>query len=103
MLVTTLERPEGVKVKRLVGLVHASVTGYINPAADLASFISAFRGKEDPLSYYFATWRRDVIEKLKEAAKRGGANAVLGLRIETVGIGMGRFLITAYGTAAEVE
>ncbi|ALL00433.1 hypothetical protein Pyrde_0383 [Pyrodictium delaneyi] len=87
VLLLSIEQPVGYQVKELKGLIYASRPISLTVA-----------GLEAELDV--------ILEKLRHDAKKMGANAVLGLRIETrrvVGVGGEWVLLLAYGTAAVIE
>jgi len=86
VLLLSVEQPVGYQVKELKGLIYASRPISLTVA-----------GLEAELDV--------ILEKLRHDAKKVGANAVLGLRIETrrvVGVGGEWVLLLAYGTAAVI-
>ena len=47
--------------------------------------------------------RREVLDELERKARMMGANAVIGIDFETTEMLEGFIMITAYGTAVEIE
>ncbi len=87
MIISTLERLDGYRVKKVLGVVYASRAVGVTTAA-LDAEIEA------------------VIAKLERVAREKGANAVLGLRLDArrvAGVGGEWVLLIAYGTAVELE
>ncbi len=103
ILITPLERPEGTRVKSYLGLVRATIVDTIPPHHDILTLLSSARRRRSPISRFISSLHHEAIRKLEENARKLGANAVLGVRIETVYLGWNRVLVYAYGTAAEVE
>ncbi|HID41350.1 MAG TPA: heavy metal-binding domain-containing protein [Pyrodictium sp.] len=87
VLLLSIEQPVGYQVKELKGLIYAS--------RPISLTVAGLEAELDA-----------ILEKLRHDAKKVGANAVLGLRIETrrvVGVGGEWVLLLAYGTAAVIE
>ena len=87
VLITTESVPEGFRVAEVKGLVYA---------ARLVSMTVA--GVEDEIEA--------LLDKLAEKAKKAGANAVLGVRIDVrrvTGAGIEWAMLLAYGTGVVVE
>jgi hypothetical protein len=55
------------------------------------------------MSEALAYWRQEAVEQMVEAARRRGANAVLGMRFDNREISSYWAEICAYGTAVRVE
>ncbi len=103
IFITPLETPTGVKIKKHLGLVRATIVDTIPPHHDILTLLSSARRRRSPISRFISSLHHEAIRKLEENARKLGANAVLGVRIETVYLGWNRVLVYAYGTAAEVE
>ncbi|NPA86566.1 MAG: heavy metal-binding domain-containing protein [Candidatus Diapherotrites archaeon] len=103
ILITPVENPPGVKVISSKGLVYASVVDVIPPHLELLTLFSTARRKSSPISRFISTLFHRAMLSLEEKAKKLGANAVLGLKVEISYLGWGRVSLLAYGMAAEVE
>ncbi|WFE25866.1 YbjQ family protein [Solwaraspora sp. WMMD791] len=101
MLVVTTNDLPGYEIRCVLGEVVTSVVRSINPFKE---GVKALRGgKSDPEGPANLTkWRTEIIGKLGEAAKKKGANAVIGMRFDTRQIGSTHMELCAYGTAAVV-
>ncbi|MFV2018578.1 YbjQ family protein [Micromonospora sp. LOL_023] len=101
MLVVTTNDLPGYEIKTVLGEVVTSVVRSINPFKE---GVKALRGgKSDPEGAMNLTkWRTEILGKLGEAARKKGANAVIGMRFDTRQIGSTHMELCAYGTAAVV-
>ncbi|KSW11616.1 hypothetical protein CF15_01950 [Pyrodictium occultum] len=87
VLLLSVERAEGYRVRELKGLVYAS--------RPISLTVAGLEAELDA-----------IMERVKQEARKLGANAVLGIRIDTrrvVGVGGEWVLLLAYGTAAVLE
>ena len=103
ILVTPLERPEGIRILSYRGFVSNTVVDVIPAHHEIKTIISAARGRRSPIARFVDGMISEAILGLEEKAKALGGNAVLGLRVNVEYLGWGRILVTVYGTVAEVE
>lgn len=69
----------------------------------MAGIESMFGGEVSAFTSEIEKARVEAMERMKENARRLGANAVIGLDIETSDILQGTVLISATGTAVTIE
>lgn len=104
VLVTTLERPPGYRVVRVIGIVSASSTRARGLGGDiLASLRNLVGGEVVEYTELLAAARDEALKRLKDRAKSMGANAVVGVRLTTSNIAQGVSEVVWYGTAVVVE
>ena len=105
-LITTTPSLPGYRIKRILGVV----TG-ITPRTRgvlgkfIAGFQSMFGGEITAFTEELEKARNEAIEKLKDKALAIGANAIVGLDLETSDLGLqaGVIVVSATGTAVIVE
>ncbi len=105
LIVTTPTVP-GYRITKVFGIVSAltprtrGVGGKI-----IAGFQSAFGGEVTAFTSELEKARLETISRVQERAEKMGANAVIGLDIETTDLGLqtGVVMISATGTAAIIE
>jgi len=105
-LITTTPSLPGYRIKRVLGVV----TG-ITPRTRgvlgkfIAGFQSMFGGEITAFTEELEKARNEAIEKLKDKALAIGANAIVGLDLETSDLGLqaGVIVVSATGTAVIVE
>jgi len=87
VVLLSIDKPGGYRVRELKGIVYAS--------RPISLTVAGLEAELDA-----------IMERVRHEAKKKGANAVLGLRIETrrvIGVGGEWVLLLAYGTAAIIE
>ena len=105
-LIVTTPTVAGHKITKVFGIVTAitprtrGVGGKI-----IAGFQSAFGGEVTAFTSELEKTRADTMYRLREKAKNLGANAIVGLDIETTDLGLqaGVVAISATGTAVIIE
>lgn len=103
MIVTTPTIP-GYKIKKVLGIV----TG-LTPRTRgfggkfVASFQSLVGGEVQAFTSEIEKARKEAIARAREEAEKLGANALIGLDVETTDILQGVVLISVTGTAVEAE
>jgi len=103
LLVTTPEVP-GYRVKRVIGIVTASTVRTRGMLGRIISGIEALvGGRGTAYLEELDKARREVLDELERRARGMGANAVVGIDFETTEMLEGFIMITAWGTAVEVE
>lgn len=101
MLVVTTNDLPGYEIKAVLGEVVTSVVRSINPFKEGVKQLRG--GQSDPDGAANLTkYRTEVVGKLGEAARKKGANAVIGMRFDTRQVGNTHMELCAYGTAAVV-
>ena len=103
VIVTPLERLDGLEVKRYVGFVLGSAVYELDVAEAIRMSVHSKKRREETISNVLKKLRHMAIEALKENAYKMGANAVVGVRIHTWSPAKHVFEAYSYGTAVEVE
>jgi len=107
IFVTTTENLPGYDIKRMIGPVNGFLIKSTNIFSDIvASFSDIVGGYSGSYQRQIQQLYDDVLNSLKEKAKRKGANCILNLKIdfeEISGQGKQMFLLLANGTAAIIE
>lgn len=102
--VTTTSTFEGVEITDYLEPITAHVVVGMNMFKDiLASFTDVFGGKSNTYQNTLSNINEEVLNLLREKAKRIGANCILGLKIDNDEIssqGKSMLMVTAVGTAA---
>lgn len=103
MLISTTDEIPGHETKKYVGVVWSSVVRSKHLGHDLYAVLKSLKGG-DISSYEHMTnqARADAVEKLKGAAQKQGANAVVGLRFGTTQILPATIEVFAFGTSVKV-
>ncbi len=103
MMVTTPHLP-GYRVKKVLGLVTGLTARTRGVGGKfIAGFQSLAGGEVTAFTSEMEKARAEAIQRLKDNAARLGANAVLGVDVETTEVFQGTVLISATGTAAILE
>jgi uncharacterized protein YbjQ (UPF0145 family) len=103
MIVTTTETIEGRPVVRTLGLVRGNTIRARHLGKDIvASLRDLFGGEVHEYTQLLDETREVALDRMVDDARSLGANAVLGVRFATAGLG-GAAEVLAYGTAAVVE
>ncbi len=100
ILTATIEAIPGREVLRVIGLVRGSTVRAADLTDDVRAWMKNLVGGE--ISEYtklLAESREQALDRMLAQAKALGANAVLGVRIQSDEIGQGCAEILAYGTA----
>ncbi|HDJ50859.1 MAG TPA: YbjQ family protein [Thermoprotei archaeon] len=104
ILVTTLESVPGYKVVKVLGVVSGSIVLARNIGRDITAALRNIAGGEIKEYTELLAYSRDVaLERMKEKARKMGANAVLGLRFSSSAVMSGAAETLAYGTAVVIE
>merc|ERR1712038_1508939 len=102
--VYTTNEPCMSKSLQYKGLVLASKNKSRNMFSDIGSgFKSLDGGEVKGLSMLTSDLREELLQELKEKAAQAGANAIVGLRMETNTIFEGVLEMVVYGTAVHFE
>jgi uncharacterized protein YbjQ (UPF0145 family) len=101
MLVVTTEGIPGFEVRAVMGEVVGVTARSFNPFVE---GIKSLNGRTNPqLVRMLAQIRQEAVAHMVEAAKRRGANAVIGMRFDHRGVTSAWNEVCAYGTAVVVE
>ena len=102
MLIVTTESVPGYRVLEVLGQVFGLTARTHNPYEE---GVKALRtgGLNPQMARALGHWREEAIAELAKAARRRGANAVIGMRFDNREITSSWAEICAYGTAARVE
>lgn len=108
MIVTTTDLIQGSTVEAYLGVVTAEVVYGSNALRDFfASIRDIIGGRTAGYERVFERGQREAIEELEKRAKKLGANAVIGISINTDTINLDEtgvlLLITATGTAIKLQ
>lgn len=94
----------GREVTENLGLVMASTARAKNIGADIvASVRNVFGGEMTEYSSLLGASREQALDRLKAEAEKLGADAIIGLNMETSTISQGVAEIVAYGTAVKTK
>jgi uncharacterized protein YbjQ (UPF0145 family) len=103
ILVTTPSIP-GYRVKKVLGLVHGMTARTRGVGGRfIASIQTAFGGEVSAFTKEMQKAKEEVLRRLVEEARKLGANAVVGIDFETTEVFQTVVLVSAHGTAVEVE
>jgi uncharacterized protein YbjQ (UPF0145 family) len=108
MIVTTTDVIEGVVIERYLGIVTAEVVYGSNVLNDFFAGIRDFiGGRTGSYEKIFQQGQLDAIKELEKRAQQLGADAVVGVEIDTGTINVDQqgvlLLITAVGTAVRLR
>jgi uncharacterized protein YbjQ (UPF0145 family) len=104
IIVVTTPIVPGYRVKKIMGLV-TGITARTRGVGGrfVAGFQSIVGGEVSAFTSEIEKARVEAVERLKSKARGLGANAVIGLDLETSSILQGTVLISATGTAVVIE
>ncbi|HLV73579.1 MAG TPA: heavy metal-binding domain-containing protein [Vulgatibacteraceae bacterium] len=105
MLIVTTDGVAGYEIASVLGEVLATATGAEQggaPQPGHGGSSATFRVTGEQPSAGLAAARREAVDRLREEARRKGANAVVGMRFDTAAVG-GVLEVCAYGTAVWAE
>ena len=104
MMVSTMNDLPGYRVDEVIGEVTGLTVRSRNVGTQLgAGFKSLVGGELKGLSKQLQESRDEVRERLVDAAREVGANAVLAMRFDSDEVGNGYQELVAYGTAVKVS
>jgi uncharacterized protein YbjQ (UPF0145 family) len=104
ILITTMNDIPGYRVTEVYGEVFGLVTRARNAFSNIgASLRTVVGGEAKGYTKLLTDSRNDAIERLKEAARERGANAVIAMRFDANEIANLIAEIVAYGTAVKIE
>lgn len=103
MLIVTTDNVPGKEILDLYGLVKGSTIQSKHLGKDIgASFKGLVGGELKGYNEMLNEARKIAIDRMIEDAKQKGANAIIGFRLQSVGVMQGAAEILAYGTAVRV-
>jgi len=107
IIVTTTSTLEGAPISAYLGIVTAEVVYGTNALRDfLAGLRDFIGGRTGSYERVFEKGQQEAIAELQERATRLGADAIVGISLDTDTINVDRegvlFLITATGTAVKL-
>ncbi len=109
MLIVTTSSIDGKTIKEYRGIVFGEVVSGMNVVHDFTASITNFTGgRAKEYEGEISDARADAISEMMERAKKVGANALIGVKVdvETISTGNDRasmIIVTATGTAVVVE
>src|SRR3954467_4589451 len=104
VLVTTCERLTGYEVLDEIGLVTGLVVRSRNVFSTLGADLKSFVGGElGGFTTLLDEARQVAVDRMIDAARDRGANAVIGMRFDTSDISTNASELLAYGTAVLVQ
>lgn len=108
MIVATTDVIQGANVEAFLGIVTAEVVYGSNALRDFfAGIRDIIGGRTASYERIFERGQREAIQELEQRAQRLGANAVIGIKIDTGTINLDQtgvlLLITASGTAVKLQ
>ena len=104
VLISSTDSLPGFRVEKYVGLVWASSARCLDSASEVGAMLKSLTGGELPaFRKLLNEGRHAVVHELAQNAKARGANAVIGVRLESTAIVQGTLDVYAYGTAVVVK
>ena len=104
MMTSTTGDIAGFKTVQNFGVVHAMAVRAVGAAGNIMGGVQALVGGN--LSAYTevdASARKEAFDKLTEHAGQMGANAIVGVHIQTQGFAAGVLEVLCYGTAVLIQ
>ena len=103
MIVLTTEHVPGRRMVAAVGLARGTAIRTRHIGYDFIEWLrNLFGGELDHYVKMFAETREQALDRLRQDARRLGADAVVGLRFETSKIAAGAAEVLVYGTAVRL-
>jgi len=104
MIVTTTTSLEGKPVKQYLGVVTGETIVGANIIRDVqARFRDVFGGRSGAYEQELRKARETALQEMQEEAQKLGANAILAVDIDYETVGGTMLMVTASGTAVQVE
>ncbi|MCD5413191.1 MAG: YbjQ family protein, partial [Dehalococcoidia bacterium] len=104
MIIVTLERIEGKRIVKTLGIARGSTIRAKHVGKDIvAGFRGIVGGEITEYTKLMAQSREEAMQRMVEQAEKMGANAILGTRFMTSMVAAGAAEFLAYGTAVVVE
>jgi len=103
-IMATTPSVAGYRIKKVLGVVTGLTPRTRGVGGKFVAGIqSAFGGEVSAYTTELEKARAEAMERVKEKAKKMGANAVIGLDLETSEVFQGVVVISATGTAVVIE
>ncbi|MFJ7728006.1 YbjQ family protein [Neobacillus sp. NPDC097160] len=104
MMIVTTDFLPGKEVRELIGFVKGSTVQSKHIGKDLMAGLKTIVGGEiKEYTDMLDEARQKAIERMMEEAENLGANAIIGMRLQSSSVMQGASEIIAYGTAVWVE
>ena len=104
IIITTTNDLPGFEVTQVHGEIFGLIVRARNVFSNIgAGFRTVFGGEAKGYTSLLTDSRNEAVERLKEAAREKGANAVLAMRFDCNEIASSMSEVAAYGTAVTVE
>lgn len=104
ILVVTTDRIEGRRIVKTLGMVRGSSIRARHIGRDIIALARNIIGGEIPeYTKLLAESREQALERMKEEARKLGANAIIGVRFASAMVMSGAAEFLVYGTAVVVE
>ncbi len=104
MMISTVDRVEGHRVARTLGLVRGNTIRTKHLGKDIVAWLRFLVGGEvREYTKMMAQAREQALDRMIEEARALGANGVIGMRFQTSKIMSGASEILCYGTAVILE
>ena len=103
MLLTTTDTVPGRETASCLGLVKGSTVRAKHIGSDIvASLRNVVGGEVKEYASLLTGAREQAIDRMAEEARKLGADAVVGMRLQTSAISQGASEVVAYGTAVKL-
>ena len=106
MIITTTQSIEGREISEYMGIVFGEVVSGVNFLRDLgAGLRDFFGGRSSGYENELMRAREEALEEIEERARRMGADAVVGCKMdyEVLGQGGSMLMVTVSGTAVKLR
>jgi uncharacterized protein YbjQ (UPF0145 family) len=104
MILSTIESIPGREVSEVLGLVRGSTVRASHVGKDVQAWFKNLVGGEiEEYTKLLAEAREQALDRLTEAARARGGDAVVGLRFASCEIASGAAEFLAYGTAVKLR
>ena len=104
ILLTTTPTLPGYRVKKVLGIVHGMTARTRGVGGRFVASIQTFLGGEvSAFTRELQKAKKEALERMIEEAEKMGANAVIGIDFETTEVFESVVLVSAHGTAVEIE
>ncbi|MCL0098319.1 YbjQ family protein [Dehalococcoidia bacterium] len=104
MIIVTLERIEGKRIVKTLGIARGSTIRAKHVGKDIVASLRGIVGGEiTEYTKLMAQSREEAMQRMVEQAEKMGANAIVGTRFMTSMVAAGAAEFLAYGTAVVVE
>jgi uncharacterized protein YbjQ (UPF0145 family) len=104
VLISTTDEVPGFKTRKYIGIVWASSARSLDSFSEIGAMVRSIGGGDLPaFRKLLNEGRHAVLHELAGIAKARGANAIVGVRLESASIVGGTLDVYAYGTAVVVE